>query len=90
MAQIEIYSSMLCPYCYRAKSLLDQKGVEYQETDILMRPGRRAEMVERSGGHTSVPQIFIGERHVGGYDELQALEDSGELDPLLESVAQTA
>ena len=83
MAEVEIYATMFCPFCYRAKRLLDQKGVDYQEIDVTMSPGRRREMAERAGGRSSVPQIFIGGRHVGGCDELHALEARGALDPLL-------
>ena len=83
MARVEIYTSMLCGFCYRAKSLLDCKGVEYEEIDVLAKPGKRAEMVERSAGKTSVPQIFIDDRHIGGCDELYILDDQGKLDPLL-------
>jgi len=83
MSTIEIYSSMMCPYCYRAKQLLDAKGVAYEEIDVMMQGGRRREMVERSGGRTSVPQIFIGDFHVGGYDDLASLEMAGRLDALL-------
>ena len=86
MAHVEIYSSMLCPFCYRAKKLLDSKGIAYEETDVLMHPSKRAEMVERAQGRTSVPQIFINGQHVGGSDELHALDAQGELDPLLEAV----
>ena len=85
MAEIEIYATMFCPFCYRAKRLLDDKGVAYREVDVSMRPDRRREMAERAGGRTSVPQIFIGDRHIGGSDELHALEASGELDALLEA-----
>ena len=83
MALVEIYCSMLCPYCYTAKKLLDKKGVDYEETDVLMKPGKRAEMVERAGGKTSVPQIFISGMHIGGAQELQALDDAGKLDGML-------
>lgn len=83
MAEIEIYATMFCPFCYRAKRLFDDKGVAYREIDVTMRPDRRREMAERAGGRTSVPQIFIGDRHIGGSDELYALEAAGELDPLL-------
>lgn len=84
MAKIEIYSSMLCGYSYRAKMLLESKGVAFEEIDVMLRPGRRAEMVERSGGRTSVPQIFVDGRHLGDCDELFALEAAGKLDPILE------
>ena len=87
MARVEIYSSMLCGYCYRAKKLLDSKGVAYENTDVMMRPKRRAEMVQRAGGRTSVPQIFINGRHIGGCDELHALDAEGKLDPLLQEEA---
>lgn len=83
MAQVEIYATMFCPFCYRAKRLLDGKGVAYQEVDVTMSPGKRREMMERAGGSHSVPQIFIGGAHVGGCDELYALEAEGKLDPLL-------
>lgn len=83
MPQVTIYTSPFCPYCYRAKGLLDCKGVAYDEIDVSMDPGARNDMVRRAGGKTSVPQIFIGERHVGGSDELYALNVAGELDPLL-------
>ena len=84
MAKVEIYSSMLCGFCYRAKKLLEQKGVDFTEIDVMVNPKRRAEMVERSGGRTSVPQIFIDDRHIGGCDELFALESSQKLDALLQ------
>ncbi len=82
-ASIDIYTSPFCGYCHRAKRLLDSKGVKYNEYDVLMDSSLREEMSERSGGLTTVPQIFIGERHIGGCDELYALERAGELDPLL-------
>ncbi|MGF1631667.1 MAG: glutaredoxin 3 [Kiloniellaceae bacterium] len=87
MANVEVYSSMLCGFCYRAKKLLEQKGVAFTEIDVMVHPSRRAEMVERSGGRSSVPQIFIGGRHIGGCDELFALEASKKLDPLLQAQA---
>jgi len=83
MPKVEVYSSMLCGFCYRAKKLLEQKGVSFTEIDVMMHPSRRAEMVERSGGRTSVPQIFIDDRHIGGCDDLVALESSRKLDALL-------
>lgn len=79
---IVIYSSPFCGYCAAAKRLLASKGASFTEIDVLAEPGRRAEMTERSGRRT-VPQIFIGERHIGGYDDLAALESSGGLDALL-------
>ena len=74
---------MLCGYCYRAKSLLKSKGTEYEEIDVTMNLTARRKMKEKTQGQTSVPQIFIGERHIGGCDELYALEASGRLDQLL-------
>ena len=85
MAEVEVYSSLLCPYCYRAKKLLETKGVAFQEIDVMMQPRKRAEMVERAGGRSSVPQIFVNGTHVGGCDELYSLEASGKLDGLLSS-----
>ena len=84
MAKIEIYSSMLCGYSYRAKKLLERKGVDYDDIDVMLKPGRRAEMVQRSGGRTSVPQIFVDGQHLGNCDELYALEAAGKLGPILE------
>lgn len=83
MAQIEIYTSMFCGFCHRAKHLLKQKGAAFEEIDVTMGPRKRAEMIDRAGGRTSVPQIFIDGRHIGGCDELYALESKGKLDPLL-------
>ncbi len=84
MARIEIYSSMLCGYSYQARKLLDSKGVDYEEIDVMLKPGRRAEMVERSGGRRSVPQIFVDGQHLGDCEELYALEAAGRLGPILE------
>ena len=83
MARVEIYSSMFCGYCARAKALLQKKGVAYEEVDVLEHPDRRDEMVTRAQGRTTVPQIFIDGIHVGGSDELHALERQGKLDALL-------
>lgn len=83
MARIEIYTKFLCPYCTRAKKLLDSKGVAFEEIDISTGGPRRAEMVERAGGRQTVPQIFIDGEHVGGCDDLVALDRAGRLDPLL-------
>jgi glutaredoxin 3 len=83
MARVEIYSTMFCGYCARAKALLERKGVAYENIDVLEDPSRRDEMVARAGGGTTVPQIFIDGVHVGGSDELVALEAAGKLDPLL-------
>lgn len=80
---IEIYTKFGCGFCFRAKRLLDSKGVEYTEHDITMGGPKRAEMIERAPGARTVPQIFIGDTHVGGSDELAALESAGRLDALL-------
>jgi glutaredoxin 3 len=85
VARVEIYSKFGCPYCGRARSLLGEKGIEFEEIDIGMEPGKRQEMMERSGGRFTVPQIFIDGRHVGGSDDLAALEAEGRLDPMLEA-----
>jgi glutaredoxin 3 len=82
MAAIEIYSRGTCPYCVAAKRLLAAKGHSWTEVDIGALPERRREMIERSGRNT-VPQIWIDDRHVGGFDDLAALDQAGELDPLL-------
>ncbi len=83
MAKVEIYTTLLCGYCYRAKKLLDSKGVAYSEVDLLAQPDKRAEMVQRASGRTSVPQIFIDGKHIGGCDDLHALDARGDLDRLL-------
>ena len=83
MAQVEIYSSMFCPFCTRAKHLLAQKGIEFIEIDVDTSPGRRNEMLERANGQRTVPQIFIDNQHVGGSDDLAALEGAGKLDGML-------
>lgn len=83
MAKIEVFTKFSCPYCSRAKALLDRKGVEYQEIDLTMdRAGFNA-MVERAGGARTVPQIFIDGKHIGGSDDMAALDARGGLDPLL-------
>jgi thioredoxin reductase (NADPH) len=84
MPSVVMYTKSSCPYCIMAKRLLEQKGQEWTEIDVEKVAGRREEMIQRSGGQRTVPQVFIGEGHVGGFDELQALEDRGELDALLE------
>ncbi|SET86150.1 glutaredoxin 3 [Thalassotalea agarivorans] len=84
MAKIDIYTKMTCFFCHRAKALLQQKGVRYNEIKIDANPAKRPEMIERSGGGYTVPQIFIGDVHVGGCDDLFALEAKGKLDKLLE------
>jgi glutaredoxin 3 len=83
MPKVEIYSTLFCPYCARAKSLLERKGVAYENIDVMEQPDRRDEMVARAGGRTSVPQIFIGGEHIGGSDELAALDRAGRLDAKL-------
>ena len=83
MAEVDIYTTMWCPYCARAKSLLDKKGVAYREISLDEEPRRRAEMVERSHGGRTVPQIFINGEHIGGCDDMMALERAGKLDPKL-------
>ncbi len=83
MAKVEIYTKAFCPYCTRAMRLLASKGVEPEEYDITMGGPRRAEMIERAAGGTTVPQIFINGRHVGGSDDLAALDQQGSLDALL-------
>lgn len=83
MAKVEIYTKFLCPYCTRAKSLLTAKGLDFEEIDISTGGPRRSEMLERSGGRQTVPQIFINGTHVGGCDDLHALERAGKLDAML-------
>ncbi|MEO9468814.1 glutaredoxin 3 [Parasphingorhabdus sp.] len=83
MARVEIYTKFTCGFCYRAKSLLSGKNVDFEETDISMGGPKRAEMIQRADGRTTVPQIFIDGRHVGGSDDLAALDQSGQLDELL-------
>ncbi len=83
MANIEIYSWKTCPYCIRAKALLDSKGVAYTDYDITGDEEARAKMVERTGGPRTVPQIFIDGKHIGGCDDIHALDAKGELDKLL-------
>ncbi len=85
MSQIEIYTSHTCPYCHAAKDLLTRKGVAFSEINVTGDPVARSTMSSRANGRTSVPQIFIDGRHVGGCDDLYALEEAGELDGLLAS-----
>jgi glutaredoxin 3 len=84
MARVEVFTSMLCGYCYRAKKLLESKGVAFEDIDVMMQPGRRVEMISRSGGRTSVPQIFVDGQHIGNCDDIYALEAAGKLDSLLQ------
>ena len=85
MAEVELYTTVFCPYCSRARALLERKGVAYTEIDIIEEPTRRDEMIQRAGGRTSVPQIFINDEHIGGSDELVGLDRAGELDAKLGS-----
>lgn len=80
---VQIYATQTCPYCHRAKALLAAKGVAFDEIDVGLHPELRAEMMQRAHGRRSVPQIFIGGQHVGGCDDLHALDDAGKLDPML-------
>jgi glutaredoxin 3 len=83
MQHVEIYTSPLCGFCHAAKRLLNKKGVEFSEINVMTNPERKPEMMERAGGRHTVPQIFIVETHVGGCADLSELEQSGKLDPLL-------
>lgn len=82
MAHVRIYTTPICPYCARAKALLEKKGAAYEEVDVYMDAKARKEMMEKSGQRT-VPQIFIDDKHIGGCDDLHALDAEGGLDPLL-------
>ncbi len=82
-AGVVMYSTAWCPYCERARALLERKGADYREIKVDEDPAERQAMLVRSGGRRTVPQIFIGDRHVGGFDDLYALDKSGELDKLL-------
>jgi glutaredoxin 3 len=88
MQPVTIYTKFWCAYSQGAKALLERKGVDFTEIDIDKEPRRRAEMLERSGGRRTVPQVFIGSTHVGGCDELYALDAKGKLDALLAGVAE--
>lgn len=83
MPTVEIYTSPLCGYCHAAKRLLDQKGTDFTEIDVLSNPDRKPEMIQRAQGSRTVPQIFVGDLHIGGCDDLFALERAGKLDALL-------
>lgn len=83
MTQIEIYTSPLCGFCHAAKRMLTDKGASFAEFDVAADPAKRQEMMSRANGRHTVPQIFIGEQHIGGYDDMAALERAGKLDPLL-------
>lgn len=86
MTKVEIYTTPTCPYCHAAKALLNDKGVAYDEITVLD-PELRAAMTQRAHGRRTVPQIFVGTTHVGGYDDLAALDRQGKLEPLLEGAA---
>ena len=85
MNAVEIYTSPLCGFCHAANRLLKEKGVTFSEVNVLAQPGRKAEMIKRANGGRTVPQIFIGDTHVGGCDDLYALDGAGKLDALLAS-----
>lgn len=85
MQPVTIYTSPLCGFCHAAKRLLKSKGVKFNEIDVMMKPAKRQEMMSRAHGRHTVPQIFVGDIHVGGCDDLHDLERSGKLDPLLAS-----
>ena len=85
MSNVVLYTKAYCPFCKRAKALLDNKGVEYTDYDIGEQPELREEMIKRANGGHTVPQIFIGDHHVGGCDDIMALERQGKLDSLLDA-----
>ncbi|KPV39510.1 glutaredoxin [Thiohalorhabdus denitrificans] len=87
MARVEMYATRICPYCSMADALLRSKGVEPEKTLVDVHTEERARMLERSGGRRTVPQIFINGQHIGGFDELKALDQKGGLDPLLAEAA---
>lgn len=90
MAKVVMYTTQVCPYCMRAKALLRSKGVDFEEIDVGRDTRLREEAMRLSGGRRTVPQIFIDDRSIGGYDELWALDQAGELDRLLGSASETA
>ncbi|WP_026376928.1 glutaredoxin 3 [Aestuariibacter salexigens] len=83
MSQVEIYTTGYCPYCHRAKALLQKKGISFDEYPVDQQPALREEMIQRANGGYTVPQIFIDGQHIGGCDDMYALEAQGKLDPLL-------
>ncbi|MGO4572204.1 glutaredoxin 3 [Microvirga sp. 2TAF3] len=85
MPPITIYTKSWCPYCSAAKKLLDEKGAAFTEIDIEAKPEARADMIQKAAGRTTVPQIFIGDKHVGGCDDLYALDERGQLEALLQA-----
>jgi glutaredoxin 3 len=90
MADVTIYTTPVCPYCHAAKELLRRRAAPFIEIDVMTDPERRREMIARSGGGRTVPQIFIGECHIGGFTELFALERSGSLDRLMSQASSAA
>ena len=86
---VEIYTTRFCPYCVAAKALLKRKGVSYNEIDVGSDYERREEMMQRANGRMTVPQIFVGKTHVGGFDDMSALDRAGKLDPLLAAEGAT-
>jgi glutaredoxin 3 len=90
VADITMYTTPMCPYCHAAKDLLRRRAAAFVEIDVRADPERRSEMITRSGGGRTVPQIFIGNRHIGGFADLYALEYSGELDRLLSQASSAA
>ena len=85
MAHVTIYTKPYCPYCHRAVALLEQKGADFTEIDAAFEPAKRQEMLQRSGGRSTYPQIFVGDQHIGGCDDMVALDRQGKLDPLLQA-----
>ena len=85
MPQVTIYTKPYCPYCVRAVSLLEKKGVEFTEVEAAFDPEKRKEMIQRANGRATFPQIFVGDEHIGGCDDMMALEYAGKLDPLLQA-----
>lgn len=85
MPEVLVYSKDYCPYCVKAKTLLKQKGASFREIDVMRDPNALQEMLAKSGGRKTVPQVFIGGRHIGGFDDLHALDQAGKLDALLAS-----
>lgn len=83
MAKVQVYTTPYCPFCVRAKMLLERRGVEFEEIDVSGDPELRTKLVEMSGGRRTVPEIFVNDRIIGGYEELRALDDAGKLDDLL-------
>jgi glutaredoxin 3 len=87
VAKVQVYTTNYCPYCFRAKALLQHKGVAFEEIDVTDDQALRDKMVKLAGGRRTVPEIFINDKIIGGYDELRALEDEGKLDELLAASA---